>query len=139
MEATAVWWAEFCSTMRRPSLFLLVTFSLVAHLQIHSPVATVTWTPLSPPTSYWYRPCLLIQRECAHTGHQKRGSVLMEYGRSRGVPWSVVRWAHTAQPNGRIQMAASIQISKISWRAALFGSPLKSDKPGVVFLEKITL
>jgi hypothetical protein len=39
---------------------------------------------------------LLIQRECAHTGPQKRGSVLIEYGRRQGVPWSVVRGGDAA-------------------------------------------
>jgi hypothetical protein len=45
----------------------------------------------APPLSHFHNVLvvslsLLIQRECAHTGPQDRGSVLMEYGRGRGRP-----------------------------------------------------
>ena len=82
-EVTAGWWVEF-----------LFTCNSRLRLSIYSPVATQTWPQTCPllsltSTSYWYRPCLLIQRECAHTGHQKRGSVLIGKGRRRGRPRGV--------------------------------------------------
>ena len=63
---------------------------------------------LAPPLSHFPHhigrcPCLLIQRECAHTGPQDRGSVLTEYGRGGGVPWSVVRLADVAPPTNAVR------------------------------------
>ena len=49
----------------------------------------------TPPSSHFHiilvvSLSLLIQRECAHTGPQDRGSVLIEYGGGRGVPGGLI-------------------------------------------------
>lgn len=99
---------------------------------------------MAPPLSYFHIilvPSLSPDSEGvrAHGAPGQGGQYLCNKAGTRDAPVGFLPLSRFAQPNGRIQMlASSFQISEGSWRAALFAVPRKSDKPGVVFLEKVT-
>jgi hypothetical protein len=103
----------------------------------------VTWD--RPPLSHFHiitvvSLSLLIQAECAQ-GHQKRGSVLMEYGRRQGRPRGVSA-AEPPRPAKRPDSDTGLLQFRFLGFPGVRRSlevPSIADRPGVVFLEIVTL
>jgi hypothetical protein len=106
VEATAVRWAEFCLHVTR--------YSFTKYTRQSGHRLGTTLPSLLPHIILVVSLSLLIQRECAHTGPQDRGSVLMQYGRGREAPRGVSAAEPPCQANASCPLRSCA--SRISYR-----------------------